>query len=137
MMNGQKVDNMLLLDTCTLLWLVGQQKSLSKHAKKLISKYNNALFISVISAFEIGVKQQKGLLTLPMAAEQWLKQATEAHGIISLSIDLKIAIRSTQLPHLHRDPTDRIIIATAVTHDLTILTPDGHISAYHDTKTVW
>lgn len=128
---------MLLLDTCTFLWLVGQQKSLSKHAKKLISKYSDALFISVISAFEIGVKQQKGLLTLPMAAEQWLEQATEAHGIIPLSIDMKVAIRSTQLSHLHRDPADRIIIATAINHDLTILTPDEHIGKYQDIKTEW
>jgi PIN domain nuclease of toxin-antitoxin system len=128
---------MLLLDTCTFLWLVGQQESLSTQAKKLITKYSNALFISVISAFEIGVKQQKGLLTLPMPAEQWLEQATEAHGIIPLSIDIKVAIQSTQLTRVHRDPADRLIIATALTHDLTILTPDEHISAYSEVKTLW
>jgi PIN domain nuclease of toxin-antitoxin system len=63
-------------------------------------KYSDALFISVISGFEIGVKQRKGLLTLPMSAEQWLEQAPDAHGIIPLSIDLKIAVRSTQLAHI-------------------------------------
>lgn len=128
---------MLLLDTCTLLWLVGQQKSLGSQAKKLISKYSDAIFISAISGFEIGIKQQKGLLTLPMPAEQWLEGACEAHGIIPLSMDLKIAVKATQLPPVHCDPADRIIIATAIVHQLQILTPDEHIRAYQQIKTAW
>jgi PIN domain nuclease of toxin-antitoxin system len=128
---------MLLLDTCTILWLAGQQTSLSHQAKKLINKHRDALFMSVISGFEIGIKQQKGLLTLPMRAPEWIKEVCECHGIIPLSMDLKIAVEATQLPLLHRDPADRIIIATAILQHLSILTPDKHIDAYKEIKTIW
>jgi PIN domain nuclease of toxin-antitoxin system len=128
---------MLLLDTCALLWLVGQQESLSKQARNLIAKHSDALFISVISAFEIGVKQQKGLLILPLPADLWMEKVCEAHGIMPLSIDLNIAVQATQLPLIHRDPADRIIVSTAITHHLTVLTPDQHIMAYSQIKTAW
>jgi PIN domain nuclease of toxin-antitoxin system len=128
---------LLLLDTCALLWLAGQQESLSKKAKNLIDTYSDALFISVISAFEIGIKQQKGLLILPIPADRWLEEVCEAHGVIPLSIDLNIAVQATQLPLIHRDPADRMIISTAIAHHLTILTPDQHIMAYSQIKTAW
>jgi PIN domain nuclease of toxin-antitoxin system len=128
---------LLLLDTCVLLWLVGQQQSLSVKAKEVIAKNSNAIFISAISAFEIGVKYNKGLLSLPMPVEQWFTQALELHGIVSLSVDCEIALKATLLPDLHRDPADRIIVATALTHQLNILTPDQHIKTYPQVKTIW
>ena len=128
---------MLLLDTCTLLWLVGQQQHLSEQAKAALTKSSGSLFISAISAFEIGVKSQKGLLTLPMPVATWLRQAMELHGIDYLAVDCEVAIRATQLPNLHRDPADRIIIATAMVHQLKIITPDQHIQAYPEIETVW
>ena len=54
-----------------------------------------------------------------------------------LPIDCEVAIRATQLPNLHRDPADRIIIATAMVHQLKIITPDQHIQAYPEIETVW
>jgi PIN domain nuclease of toxin-antitoxin system len=128
---------MLLLDTCSLLWLVSQQESLSIQAKNAIQKQAGSIFISAVSAFEIGIKCIKKQLILPMSADLWFQQVLELHGIEVLSIDYKIALRSTQLPELHRDPADRMIIATALTHHLSIVTPDSHIKRYPDVITIW
>jgi PIN domain nuclease of toxin-antitoxin system len=128
---------LLLLDTCAFLWLVGQQQHLSETAKLILSKNSGSLFISAISAFEIGLKTQKGLLDLPMPVILWWRKATELHGINALSIDCDVAICATQLSNLHRDPADRIIIATAMVHKLKIITPDRHIKSYSDIETVW
>ncbi len=128
---------MILLDTCTLLWLVTQQDSLSKNALQEINENSNALFTSAISAFEIGVKVNKKLLELPLPPQEWFSKVLYLHGLIELPIDSEIALFAAQLPPIHKDPADRLIIATAHKHHLTILTPDQHISTYPQAKTTW
>jgi PIN domain nuclease of toxin-antitoxin system len=116
---------------------VGQQKFLSAKAKHAILNSNGAIFVSAISAFEIGMKCNRGLLSLPMPVDVWMQQATQLHGISILPVDHQMAFGSTQLPNLHRDPADRIIIATAVVHQLAIVTPDQHIHSYPQVKAIW
>lgn len=128
---------MILLDTCTFLWLVTQQDNLSKKARHEISSHASGLFISSISAFELGVKVHKKLLELPLSPQKWLNKALHLHGLTELPIDSETALYATQLPPIHKDPADRLIIATAYRHHLTILTPDSHISAYPQAKTSW
>lgn len=128
---------MILLDTCTLLWLVSAQNNLSKHACQVLTDNANALFISVISAFEIGTKLNKKLLQLPLPAEEWWSKSLYLHGLTELPIHGEIALYATQLPPIHKDPADRFIVATAYKHQLSILTPDSHISAYKEIKTIW
>jgi PIN domain nuclease of toxin-antitoxin system len=127
----------ILLDTCTLLWLASAQAQLSQVAVNAISEQAGFLHVSAISALEIGIKQQKGRLTLPLPAEHYYATALTTHGIIELAIDGVTAARSTALPAIHADPADRILIATAQRRRLTILTPDPHIRAYPDTQTIW
>ncbi len=128
---------MLLLDTCTLLWLAADQSKLSKHALAALSEAQTAPFVSAISAFEIGIKNRKGALTLPIAPEAWFERALEAHALIEIPVSGRIAVRSTALPPLHGDPCDRIIIATAQIHSLRIVTPDHLIASYPETMILW
>lgn len=128
---------MLLLDTCTLLWLVAEPDRLSDKASGLIRRHAGALHISSITAFELGIKQRKGRLTLPLPAPEWFSRALALHGLRDVPIDGEIAGRSTQLPPIHGDPADRFIVATAQRDSLLILTPDPHIHAYPDTRVVW
>lgn len=121
---------MILLDTCALLWLAGAQEQLSTKAKETITKNSNKLYVSTISAFEIGIKYQKGLLDLPLSPQNWFEQTLSWHGIREIAMNSSIAIQSTALPNIHQDPADRIIIATAIENHLTVLTPDKHIFAY-------
>ncbi len=130
-------DLMILLDTCTLLWLTSDQSKLSETAKGLLKKGEGNLFVSSISAFEIAVKAKKKKLELPMEAEKWFHKAIDFHGLVEIPVNGSIAVLSTRLPPLHADPCDRMIIATAQLHDLTLLTPDSRIADYPRVRTAW
>lgn len=128
---------MILLDTCTLLWLVGDQERLSPRAHERLREHAGELFVSAISAFEVGIKHRKGKLSLPLEPELWFEEALDFHGLVEVPITARIAARSTTLPALHPDPCDRIIVATSKLLSLTVLTPDPLIRAYPDTATDW
>jgi len=128
---------MVLLDTCTLIWLTSDHGKLSTKARRLIRDSVGALYISSMSAFEIGGKSRKGKLKLSLDPRSWFTTALERHGISEIPVDAGIALESTALPGLHNDPVDRIIIATAAEHGLTILTPDRLIGQYDSVKVQW
>lgn len=128
---------MILLDTCTLLWITSSPEKLSPEAKQLIIQHSANLFVSSISAFEIGIKGAKGHLKLPDDTQKWWEKALEFHGISDLPVTADVAIQSTELPPLHRDPCDRMIIATSKIHELILLTPDPLIRQYPKIKTAW
>jgi PIN domain nuclease of toxin-antitoxin system len=128
---------MLLLDTCTLLWLVRGGKSLSRAARDAITASGARLFVSAITAFEVGVKHHRGALTLPLPPLAWYERALAFHDLEEIPVDGRIAARSTELPRLHNDPCDRIIVATAQRDGLIVLTPDPLIRAYPKTQMCW
>ncbi len=128
---------MLLLDSCTLLWLVDQQTRLSSTAVLLLRQNAGDLYVLAISAFEISQKHMAGRLRLPSVPEVWFLRAVQVHGLSELPVTSEIAIRATQLPPLHKDPADRILIATAQSRGLDILTPDRLISAYPGVRVRW
>ena len=107
------------------------------NVRRAISDNAGNLFISAITAFEIGIKHRRGALQLPLAPADWIAETLDHHGIQSIAIDWRIAERSTSLPPLHKDPADRIIIATALTTGAPILTPDGEIEQYPGVTVIW
>lgn len=124
---------MILLDTCALLWLVLDQRRLSAVAQRALEATASGLFVSAISAFEIGTKLRRGALALPVrgpSAQEWYAEALEFHGLRELPVTGSIAVESTALPLHHRDPCDRIIVATARQLSLRVMTPDPLIAAY-------
>ena len=128
---------MIILDTCTLLWLAGDQKKLSKEAIKIIEKNADSLFVSSITAFEVAIKYYSKKIKLEIPPLEWFNRTLETHGIKEILVTSSIAIISTQLPFLHRDPCDRIIIATAQTNGFKILTPDKLIFQYKGIEVIW
>ena len=128
---------MILLDTCTLLWLVTDQTSLSGPARAAIAKSAGSIYISSISAFEIAIKAKKKKLILPLPALEWFKLALSLHGLSEIPIQAEILGQSVALPPHHHDPADRIIIATAQLNGLTLVTPDQHIAHYEGLRIVW
>lgn len=89
---------MILLDTCTLLWLADDQSRLSERARELIEQNPDSLFVSAISAFEIGLKSRAGRLALPMDPKEWFRRAIEQHGLLEQPVTWEIAEGSTALP---------------------------------------
>jgi PIN domain nuclease of toxin-antitoxin system len=129
---------MILLDTCTFLWIAKEEKEkLSKKCQEILLQNSGKIFISAISAFEIGIKCSKKNLELPYSPKEWYGLKIEKFGVQEFPITGEIALISTELPLNHQDPCDRIIIATAMEHKLTILTPDKHIQKYKKVKTLW
>ena len=127
----------MLLDTCTLLWLTSDSERLSARVREAMARQPEALRVSSISAFEIGQKAARGRLILPLPIGPWFAQVVEKHGLIELPVTGSIAGAATELPLLHRDPFDRILIATALAHGIAILTPDPLIHQYPGLEAVW
>lgn len=121
---------MLLLDTCALLWLVADKRKLSAHLRALFQEPAARLYVSAITAFEIGVKSRRGGLVLPLRPDKWYQEAIAFHGIEELPVTGEIAMNSTLLPLHHNDPCDRIIVATAQAAGMKVVTSDGLISQY-------
>jgi len=128
---------MYLLDTCVLLWLASDQNLLSEKAKSIIRDNADSLYISVISSFKIAIKTVKRKIELPLPPDEWYKEAVRLHAIEEMLITSKIASMSALLPRLHNDPCDRIIFATALQNDMTILTKDKNIASYPKVKVAW
>lgn len=128
---------MILLDTCTLLWLAIEPRSLSARAKSELRSHRGRLFVSAISAFEIGQKHARGKLELALGPSAWFPRALELHGLGELPLTSTVALRATRLPDLHRDPFDRILVAEAQNGPFRLVTPDPLIRQYPDVMVVW
>jgi PIN domain nuclease of toxin-antitoxin system len=130
---------MILLDTCALLWLVHDPTKLSKAATHAIRAHVASLHVSSVSAWEIAIKVAAGKLTLPpgLTAETWFSQVLNACGLTEICPDAGIFCRAVALPVIHRDPCDRLIIATAVAHRLTVVTADNVIPQYPNCTVIW
>ncbi len=119
----------MLLDTCALLWLASGGGELSEIALERINM-SPTVFISAISGFEISLKYQKGKLELPVLPHEWLGVVLKHHDISVLSLDIDICVATNDLPFIHKDPCDRLIIATAKYHKFPVVTGDSVFEAY-------
>ncbi len=129
---------MILLDTCALLWLESDRKIFTKNALKLIEQYADALAVSPVSFMEVGQKMKKKKLSLPMSLDKWTDEICSKYSLTVIPLTRDIAVRASELPDIHLDPFDRIIIATAVVNSLTIVSSDRIFTQYSDAvKVVW
>lgn len=120
----------LLLDTHIFLWYISGDKQLAISAQDAIRDPHNDVYLSVASLWEAIIKYQLGKLPLPAPPEKYLPKQREKHLISSLEIDEGSIAQLAQLPLLHRDPFDRIIIGQALQHNMVIVTVDNSIKAY-------
>ncbi len=119
----------MILDTCALLWLAQDGGQLSTLALQSIA-LAPVVYVSAISGFEIDIKTQKGKFELTACATDWFAIVLEHHNINVLPLDLQSCMRSTELPAIHADPCDRMIIASAQLHRLPVVTADAVFSNY-------
>ena len=119
----------IILDTCGLIWLVNGGGEISEDTLKLIENAD-IVYISAATALEIGCKASIKKLELPMGAEKWYEKVLSVHDLVEIPITGKIALFSATLPPIHKDPADRIIIATAILNRLPVVTHDSRFSQY-------
>ncbi|MDR4494501.1 MAG: type II toxin-antitoxin system VapC family toxin [Nitrospirales bacterium] len=126
----------VLLDTCTFLWIISDDKALSPTSREIFSDPSNEIFLSAISVWEILVKYSLGRIELPLPVDQFIPQQRERHGIGTLPLEESATGHLPKLPTLHKDPFDRMLICQSIQHELTILTPDPLITQYA-VRTAW
>ncbi len=131
---------MIVLDTHVLLWYISNPKNLSKKAFKFLEseREKGELIVSSISVWEIYMLVQAGRSELTMEVDKWLNSVEHLGFIQFEPINNAIAAKSVMLPgEFHKDPADRIIVATALTLDASLITKDARIQKYKYVKTVW
>jgi PIN domain nuclease of toxin-antitoxin system len=120
----------VLLDTHTFLWWNTDDPRLSPKARELIADGRNEIYLSVASAWEIAIKAARGSLILPEPPEQYVPSRLRLHRMLVLTIQLRHALTVYDLPMIHRDPFDRLLIAQSRVEDLPLLTIDPDITQY-------
>ncbi len=132
---------MIVLDTHALIWWVDGSAQLSARAKRLINKTlkdGGEVIVSSMSAWEIAMLISRGRLVLSMDVDSWLDEVARIDGVRFMSVDNEIGVKSTQLPGaFHKDPADRMIVATARKLSVPLVTADDKIQHYEHVKTVW
>jgi PIN domain nuclease of toxin-antitoxin system len=119
----------LLLDTHVFLWLLAEPDRLGRHIGSLEDP-NNELLLSAASSWEIAIKIQLGRLDLPDDPKRYVPDRMRAIGAEPLPIEHNHALAVSELPPLHRDPFDRMLVAQARDLRLTIVTADVQIARY-------
>lgn len=116
----------LLLDTHTFLWWLADDLRLGTQARALIADARNQVLVSAATAWEISIKKSLGKLEAPND----LDAAAEEEGFEKLPITFFHGERAGDLPQLHRDPFDRMLIAQSQAEGLEIVTADEAIPRY-------
>lgn len=119
-----------LIDTCAMIWATNLAP-ITGEATAVMTERSAKLNVSVMSAWEVGMLVSKGRLPATKDALEWFENFVAQAAVSVLDVTPKVLVASSNLPQpIHNDPTDRILIATAREHDLTIITRDRAILAY-------
>jgi PIN domain nuclease of toxin-antitoxin system len=121
----------LLVDTQCWLWLRTSPEKLHTSVLDVAADPATELVFSVASSWEIAIKYALGKLLLPIAPAQYVPERLRSGGFTSLPISLTHALTVAELPHIHRDPFDRLLVAQARCEELTVLTSDEIFAEYN------
>ena len=121
----------LLLDTHVFLWWLLADARLSPSATAALTDSANQLFLSSASGFEIATKTALGKLKLPSDVRTFVTAGMRQGQVTELSVTLEHTYPLDRLPHHHRDPFDRLLIAQAQTEGMSLLTDDAEIRRYN------
>ena len=124
-----------LLDTHTAIWFFNGDDSLSENAKRTILDPSNIKYLSVVSAWELAIKIGLGKLDFNGKAAGFIHLA-ESNGFTVSPIKAEHLTAFENLPFIHRDPFDRLLVATALAEQMTLITVDENIAKY-DVPQIW
>ena len=124
-----------LLDTHTAIWFFNGDSALSDNARHTILDVSNIKYLSIASAWELAIKIGIGKLEFKDKAEGFVRLA-ENNGFTILPINTAHLTALETLPMIHRDPFDRLLIATALAEKMTLITVDENITKY-EVSQIW
>jgi PIN domain nuclease of toxin-antitoxin system len=130
---------MMLLDTHVWWWALNEPNKLSSKALKVIKKNPpSQRAIASISMWEFAMMVSTGRVEIRIPLDQWLDQAVNKSGLEVFDLSPKVAAESCNLPgDFHKDPADRIIVATARINGISLITKDKKIIDYPYVETIW
>jgi len=119
-----------LLDTHIVLWAAENYPALTERAKEIILDKSTEKYVSIASAWEVAIKLGTKKLSLDGGLPEFFR-IIDNNGFDTLSIERDYLRYIPNLPDFHRDPFDRMLIATALSEDMTIITADENIHRYN------
>ncbi len=125
-----------LLDTHALLWMLSDPARLSPRARRTCADARTALYVSVASAWEVAIKLGRGSLRLDVALAELFSTHLHAARVEMLDIKLSHALEVAALSPVHRDPFDRLLVATARLEGLPVISADRAFDGY-GVERVW
>lgn len=125
-----------LLDTHALLWFLSGDNSISEKAKNIIQDTNNKCYLSIASLWEISIKIKLQKLSISTRFES-LADLLHQNDIEVLPINFEHICHLLDIEDIHRDPFDRIIISTAQTENIPIITKDSSFLKYKNLEVIW
>ena len=131
---------MIVLDTHVWGWWLSDPNVLPAKARTVVREAaaNRAVYVSSISTWEVALLAARDRLTFTMDARDWIARSEALPFLHFVPVDNSIAIRSVRLPPpFHKDPADRIIVATAMSMGVPIVSSDARILKYPHVKGIW
>ena len=119
-----------LLDTHILIWAAIAPHKISPELASLLSDPSNHLYFSSASIWEISIKESLGKKDFKFSSKKLYDGLIE-NGYKELKVSALHAMEVIKLPFIHRDPFDRILVATAIWENMPLLTNDSTLSSYH------
>lgn len=120
----------ILLDTSCWLWMVAASDRLGPSARARLEDRSNELILSAASSWEVAIKYALGKLPLPEPPGRYIPSRIQATGVTPLQVEHSHALAVAALPHHHRDPFDRLLIAQADLEGVPLMTADRVFGAY-------
>ena len=119
-----------LVDTNAFLWSLADDARLGPSARSILADADNDAVFSVVSAWEIAIKWSIGKLSLPTTPDRVFSAALTTGGYGRLLVDYSHVARLSELPAIHQDPFDRLLVAQAFVEAVPILTADPLLARY-------
>jgi PIN domain nuclease of toxin-antitoxin system len=124
------MSEIIVLDTHIWFWLTTKDWDRFPASWREKIEAAEQVGISPISCYEIVLAQEKGRLELPCSADEWFREALEPSGICLLPLTPEVACKAVSLSPVHKDPFDRLIIATALVYEARLASVDNLFVLY-------
>jgi PIN domain nuclease of toxin-antitoxin system len=132
------VGHLIVLDTHALLWWALDPEHLSQRARHALEGMEReGGFASAISIWELGIKVKRKKLELPITIDELARRIERGNVVELLPVDTNIWLRSLALDWTHTDPADRVIVATALSRNVPLLTKDQVIHDFAGVASIW
>jgi PIN domain nuclease of toxin-antitoxin system len=125
-----------LVDTGVFLWNFGEPHKLGPRVSELLRQSDESVFISAATSWEIAIKVASGKLRLPEPPRDFLRTRLAIVGFRPLPMTHEHALAAGELPKLHTDPFDRMLVAQAQTEGMILITSDRQLLKY-PVETLW